>query len=67
MRECTRDGACAHCGQRKSHHRCLCNQLFQQTTEVQNISNIDEVEGTTAGAAELGRQGRQLPTQVSTG
>ena len=45
LRECTRDRACVHCGRRKSHHRSLCQKLFEeptkQTTESQNISAID--------------------------
>ena len=45
LRECTRDQACVHCRRRKSHHRSLCQKLFEeptkQTTESQNISAID--------------------------
>ena len=51
LKECTKDRKCAHCGRSKSHHRSLCNQLFQQTTELQNINNVDKAEGTTVACA----------------
>ena len=45
IKDCKVERACAHCGKRKSHHRSLCNKLFQQsiamTSEAQNISIVD--------------------------
>ena len=32
LKDCKIDRACAHCGRKGSHHRSLCNTLFQQST-----------------------------------
>ena len=51
LKDCTKDRVCAHCGNRKNHHRSLCSRLFQQTPEMQNISNVDKAEYTTTACA----------------
>jgi len=38
------DRVCALCGSRKNHHHSVCNCLFQQNHEVQNISDVDKTE-----------------------
>ena len=38
LKDCKVDRACAHCGKKGSHHRSLCNTLFQQSTSPQIIS-----------------------------
>ena len=38
LKDCKVDRACAHCGRKDSHHRSLCNTLFQQPPSPQIIS-----------------------------
>jgi len=38
LKDCKVDRACAHCGKKGSHHRSLCNTLFQQPPSPQIIS-----------------------------
>jgi len=47
LKDCTKERTCAHYGRRKSHHHSLCNKVFQQTLNVQNISYLDNVDDTT--------------------
>ena len=51
LKECTKERKCAHCGRSKNHHRSLCNQLFQQPAEMQNINNVNNVEGNAVDCA----------------
>ena len=37
LKDCTKNRACAHCGKRKSHHRSLCQKLFERQTPLQPI------------------------------
>ena len=66
LKDCLKDRPCAHCGKRKSHHRSLCQKLFEQqptskqTIESQNVSTIDE-----AGSA-LMASSRHILMQTAT-
>lgn len=51
LKDCMKDRVCAHCGSKKNHHGSLCNHLFQQDHEVQNISNVDKAEDATPACA----------------
>ena len=46
LKEYTKDRKGAHCGKSKNHHHSLCNQLFQQPVEMQNIIDVSNKEGT---------------------
>ena len=39
LKDCKVDRACAHCGRKGSHHRSLCNTLFEQSASSQIISS----------------------------